>query len=128
MKFNLKERLKALMGSPETKTQKKPGKAAINNQVRKPNSDKKSSIKHNPQQAQAETNTKTSTNSIRARKVKLVRKNQQQQITAQRIRNERIETRECNSVRISKAISMSGVGSRRSCDQLVTSGKVLVNG
>jgi 23S rRNA pseudouridine2605 synthase len=128
MKFNLKERLKALMGSPETKTPKKPGKAAINNQVRKANSDKKSSIKHNPQQAQAETTTKTSTNSIRARKVKLVRKNQQQQITAQRIRNERIETRECNSVRISKAISMSGVGSRRSCDQLVASGKVLVNG
>ena len=60
--------------------------------------------------------------------MKLVRPNVQQQITNQRIREERIILDSDGSVRISKALSMSGVGSRRSCDTLIEEGKVLVNG
>lgn len=63
----------------------------------------------------------------KARKVKLVKLGQQQQITGQRIRNERIDIKSDDSVRISKALSMSGIGSRRHCDDLVSTGKVVVN-
>jgi 23S rRNA pseudouridine2605 synthase len=63
-----------------------------------------------------------------AKRVKLVRPNLQQQITARRIRDERIITKKGETVRLSKALSMSGAGSRRYCDTLITEGKVLVNG
>lgn len=63
-----------------------------------------------------------------AKRVKLVRPNVQQQITAKRIREERIPVKEDATVRISKALAMSGAGSRRYCDSLINEGKVLVNG
>src|SRR6185437_6608275 len=63
-----------------------------------------------------------------AKRVKLVRPNVQQQITAKRIREERITIKEDETVRLSKALAMSGAGSRRHCDTLITEGKVLVNG
>ncbi len=63
-----------------------------------------------------------------AKRVKLVRPNVQQQITAKRIREERITIKEDETVRLSKALAMSGAGSRRHCDTLINEGKVLVNG
>lgn len=63
-----------------------------------------------------------------AKRVKLHRQNQSEKITAQRIREERIDPREGHSERISKALAMSGVGSRRDCDNMIANGKVTVNG
>ncbi len=63
-----------------------------------------------------------------AKRVKLVRPNLQQQVTARRIRDERINIKDDETVRLSKALSMSGAGSRRHCDTLIAEGKVLVNG
>lgn len=63
-----------------------------------------------------------------AKRVKLYRQNQQEKITSQRIREERVDLKEDFSERISKALSMSGVGSRRECDRLVAEGKVTLNG
>lgn len=63
-----------------------------------------------------------------AKRVKLLRQNQQEKITAQRIREERVDPKDGHSERISKALAMSGVGSRRECDNLISQGKVLVNG
>ena len=64
-----------------------------------------------------------------AKRVKLLRPNLQEQITARRIRDERVERgSELNQARISKSLAMSGVGSRRHCDDLISNGKVTVNG
>jgi 23S rRNA pseudouridine2605 synthase len=65
---------------------------------------------------------------IRAKKNKLLKPNLQQKITAKKIREERVILNEDESVRISKALSMSGVGSRRHCDELVKNGDVTING
>ncbi len=65
--------------------------------------------------------------STKAKRVKLVKLDQQQKITGQKIRRERISIKNDKAVRISKALSMSGVGSRRYCDELVAAGKVLIN-
>jgi 23S rRNA pseudouridine2605 synthase len=64
----------------------------------------------------------------KARRVKLERPNKQQQITNRRIRDERIDLPKDENVRLSRALAMSGVGSRRHCDQLIEDGKVSVNG
>lgn len=63
-----------------------------------------------------------------AKRVKLHRQNQQEKITSQRIREERIDPKTGHSERISKALAMSGVASRRECDNLIAQGKVTVNG
>lgn len=63
-----------------------------------------------------------------AKRVKLYRQNQQEKITSQRIRDERVESKQVYSERLGKALAMSGVASRRDCDALIASGKVLVNG
>jgi 23S rRNA pseudouridine2605 synthase len=63
-----------------------------------------------------------------AKRVKLHRQNQQEKITSQRIREERVDPKTGHSERISKALAMSGVASRRECDNLITQGKVTVNG
>ncbi|MDD3266961.1 MAG: pseudouridine synthase [Burkholderiales bacterium] len=65
---------------------------------------------------------------VTAKRVKLYRQNQQEKITSQRIREERVDLKEDFSERISKALSMSGVGSRRECDRLISEGKVTLNG
>jgi 23S rRNA pseudouridine2605 synthase len=64
----------------------------------------------------------------KARRVKLDRPNKQEQITNRRIRDERIDLPDDENVRLSRALAMSGVGSRRHCDELIQNGKVLVNG
>lgn len=63
-----------------------------------------------------------------AKRVKLYRQNQQEQITSRRIRDERIDPKSGHSERISKALAMSGVGSRRDCDGMIKNGIVTVNG
>ncbi len=64
----------------------------------------------------------------KARRVKLDRPNKQQQITNRRIRDERIDLPDDENIRLSRALAMSGVGSRRHCDELIQNGKVVVNG
>ena len=64
----------------------------------------------------------------KARRVKLDRPNKQQQITNRRIRDERIDLPDDENIRLSRALAMSGVGSRRHCDELIQNGKILVNG
>lgn len=64
----------------------------------------------------------------KAKRVKLVRPNKEQQITNKRIRDERVSISPDENVRISKALAMSGVGGRRNCDLLISEGKVFVNG
>lgn len=65
---------------------------------------------------------------IKAKKIKLTRQNNNQKITEQRIRKERIYSRDnFANFRLVKALAMSGVGSRRRCEELIESGKVTVN-
>ena len=120
MRFNLKDGLKKIMGNaPVTKAKMKPAK-----QVSKKNSP--AAIANKNQDSTQ--NTPTRPERTKARKVKLVRPNNDQKITANRIRNERIEIKDNQTVRLTKALAMSGAGSRRSCDTLITNGKVTVNG
>ncbi len=100
MKFNLKQKLKDMMQVPAPKA-----------------GDKEQNLSEQPRLQR-----------VNAKRVKLNRPNQQQKITAQRIRNERVTVQADHQVRISKALAMSGVASRRECDQLITQGQVLVNG
>jgi len=64
----------------------------------------------------------------KARKIKLTKPNKQQQVINTRIRQERIKSTDQQSMRISKALSMSGIGGRRYCDKLIEEKKVLING
>ena len=64
----------------------------------------------------------------KAKRVNLSRQNKTQKITNQRIRQERIPLAQSQNVRISKALSGSGVGSRRYCDELITGRQVFING
>jgi len=70
---------------------------------------------------------KSKGNTIKARKVKLGNTNKQQQIAAKNLREKRLEVAD-NTLRISKALSMSGIGSRRSCDELIRNQQVTING
>lgn len=97
MRFNLKNTLKEIMG------------------------DKTSSKSTNAEKSDLASDTPQ-----KAKRIKLNRPNKQQQITNQRIREERLAPNE--EVRISKALAMSGIGSRRHCDILVEQGSVLING
>lgn len=63
----------------------------------------------------------------KARRAKLYTLNEKQKITNQRIRTQRVLNAKLEEVRISKALAMSGVGSRRYCDELVANGKVTIN-
>jgi 23S rRNA pseudouridine2605 synthase len=63
----------------------------------------------------------------KARKVKLNTSNAKEKIVAKRIRLERVSSPNQAGVRITKALAMSGVGSRRYCDKLVAEGKVSIN-
>ncbi len=60
-----------------------------------------------------------------AKRIKLIKPNKIEQVTVNRIRNERIEVE--NGIRISKALAMSGVGGRRNCDELINAKRVTVN-
>ena len=129
MRFNLKDGLKQIMGkAPAAKTKMKPTKP-----TNKKTADSRLDSK-NPKSTRNTTSTTTNKNTpqhlerTKAKKVKLVRPNQQQKITANRIRSERIEIKNHQTVRLTKALAMSGAGSRRYCDILITEGKVTVNG
>lgn len=64
----------------------------------------------------------------RARKNKLQKPNKDQAIIAKKIRDKRINIKPAEqSIRISKALAMSGVGSRRYCDEIIKTGNVMVN-
>lgn len=65
---------------------------------------------------------------LKAKRVKLIKHNVKERVVAKQIRDERIEIKKGETTRISKALSMSGVGSRRHCDELVANSKVMVNG
>lgn len=124
MRFNLKTGLKKLITTPKTNKQvnyKKDSHGLADkstNTTMDKDTDKKRSLR-------IRTAGKTERN---AKRVKLVRPNIQEQITARRIRGERIDIKEDETVRLSKALAMSGVGGRRYCDSLIIDGKVLVNG
>jgi len=64
----------------------------------------------------------------KARKVKLIRKNNEEKVTASRIREERVGDVSDFDERVSKALAMSGVGARRKCDEMVSNGIVTING
>jgi len=100
MRFNLKEGFKKIMGlkddaKPKKNTQSRPKKTA-NNKVEGNNTQAKNNFKQD-----------------KAKKVKLIKQNQQEQITSMRIRNERVRIKDDHSLRLNKALAMSGVGSRR---------------
>lgn len=119
MRFNLKDGLKKLMATPEKKSEPKKPRVAT------------PAIKNGPKEIPnkpKERNNKTDYIQKNAKRVKLIRPNVQEQITAKRIRDERIDIKNDKSVRLSKALAMSGAGSRRHCDTLINDGKVSVNG
>ncbi len=134
MKFNIKQKLKEMMIAvkPNTKTglkaqnQKNKTDANFTDIVEKYKEKKPAANRKRNSTAQVEDREFQPRNN--AKRVKLYRQNQQEKITSQRIRDERIDPKEGHSERISKALSMSGVGSRRDCDNLVANGKVIVNG
>ena len=64
---------------------------------------------------------------IKAKRTQLIKPNTQEKIIFRKIRDERVRINEDETLRISKALSMSGVGSRRHCDDLVTNGQVTIN-
>lgn len=126
MKFNIKQKLKDMMveSSPTTKKNNNPQRKTTESKPRNVVG-VASSEKPRPQNS----NDRFNKNEPRsAKRVKLLRQNQQERITAQRIREERVDPKDGHSERISKALAMSGVGSRRECDNLISQGKVLVNG
>ncbi len=65
---------------------------------------------------------------MRAKKTKLLRPNIKEKIISRKIREERISIRDGETLRISKALSMSGVGGRRHCDELINTKAVTING
>lgn len=68
------------------------------------------------------------TDLVKAKRIKLIRQNKDEQIISRRIREERIRLKDDDGTRISKVLAMSGVGSRRSCDELIKNNSVTVNG
>lgn len=81
--------------------------------------------------SERENTTKTEKNDrtiTRAKKTKLIRPNIKEKIISRKIREERINIREGETLRISKALSMSGVGGRRQCDELISNNAVTING
>lgn len=124
VKFNIKQKLKEMMGDAPQKKDSR-NKKSSNAPVSKTASNVKSSPRQNSDNERKNEFTSERRN---AKRVKLYRQNQTEKITAQRIREERIDLKQDHSERISKALAMSGVASRRECDNLIAQGKVTVNG
>ncbi|MDQ5921405.1 MAG: rRNA synthase [Pseudomonadota bacterium] len=126
MRFNIKDTLKQIMLGG-----KKPAvKLAKTASAKKSASTtgKAKSSKHGSNPTAFKDTTAFKELSQKAKRLKLSRPNKQQQITNRRIREERIKLSPDKSIRISKALAMSGAGSRRHCDSLITEGHVTVNG
>jgi 23S rRNA pseudouridine2605 synthase len=64
---------------------------------------------------------------IPSRKIQITKVSKQKQIVNRVIRQQRISSIKDLQVRISKVLAMSGVGSRRFCDDLISNQQVLVN-
>ncbi|MFC4158667.1 pseudouridine synthase [Chitinimonas lacunae] len=64
----------------------------------------------------------------RARKMRLRAGSEKQQKQEQQLREKRVEARYIGDLRLQKALALSGVGSRRDCDEWVAAGRVSVNG
>ncbi|PHV11655.1 pseudouridine synthase [Chitinimonas sp. BJB300] len=64
----------------------------------------------------------------RAKKLRVRRGSEKQEADAQQLREKRVETKYIGELRIQKALALSGVGSRRDCDEWVTLGRVSING
>lgn len=128
MKFNIQQKLKEMMGDAPQKNKNKKKKSNNVQEI----------IAKTTGAVNPTTKTRNSRDEDRrnefggerrnAKRVKLYRQNQSEKITAQRIREERVDPKQGHSERISKALAMSGVASRRECDNLITQGKVTVNG
>jgi 23S rRNA pseudouridine2605 synthase len=103
MKLNIKQALKKMLSDAQPKEQAKP-KPGVGNSGQK-----------------------SKGNTLKARKVNLGNTNKQKQLAARTLRDKRIEVDD-DQLRISKALSMSGVGSRRSCDELIRNQQVTING
>lgn len=132
MKINIKQKLKEMMGGAPSKPSRGV-KANKSSGASVASADKKavrSTVNSNAERTKATKNDEPKVERIQknAKRVKLHRQNQQERITSRRIREERIDPKEGHSERISKALSMSGVASRRECDRLIQEGKVTVNG
>jgi|GEM_PF-2657714 len=134
MKFNIKQKLQEMMKSTfKSKGVSKPEEKKANKHIRTDNKNAHHTARKEgrdliinvTQNAQPKEEYNPRKN---AKRVKLYRQNSQEKITSQRIREERVESREGHSERITKALAMSGIASRRECDNLVASGKVIVNG
>ena len=63
----------------------------------------------------------------KAKRIKLTKSNKNEQIINEKIAKKRIEIDDTMSMRLSKALSMSGVGGRRYCDKLIEDKHVVVN-
>lgn len=118
MKFNIAQKLKELLTATKRAKSSKPkasanSKSTVNNPPKTPKP-KGDSIYIKP----------SATN---AKRIKLQRPNAQEKIVTKRIIEERVELADDYNERISKALAMSGVASRRKCDELITNGKVIVN-
>lgn len=128
MKFNIQQKLKEMMGDAPQKNKNKKKKSNNVQEI----------IAKTTGAVNPTTKTRNSRDEDRrnefggerrnAKRVKLYRQNQSEKITAQRIREERVDPKQGHSERISKALAMSGVASRRECDNLIAQGKVTVNG
>ncbi|WP_374536425.1 23S rRNA pseudouridine(2605) synthase RluB [Chitinimonas taiwanensis] len=64
----------------------------------------------------------------RAKKLRLRRGSEKQEADAQQLREKRVDVKYIGDLRIQKALALSGVGSRRDCDEWVSHGRVSING
>src|SRR3990167_6071300 len=131
---NLKDSFKAIMGEKPKSNKTHPSKTKSKPPTHNPETKYRKKFDQSSTTPVSKSNSKTlitRSNSdpiIKAKRVKLLRPNKEEQITRRRIRDERITIEDGVSTRISKVLSMSGVGSRRACDELVKRGVVIVNG
>lgn len=140
MKFNLKNELEKMLNadnkqqktgtSKTNKAKKIIGNKALKDAPLQPNKktlDSKNITRVNQKSGETE-HKKTRGNELKAKKTKLVTPNKKQQVVAKQIRQTRLSLSEEENLRLSKALSMSGAGSRRSCDELIKQHRVTVNG
>ncbi|WP_374349873.1 pseudouridine synthase, partial [Chitinimonas sp.] len=64
----------------------------------------------------------------RAKKMVVRRGSEKQEMFAQQLREKRVDSRFVGELRIQKALALTGVGSRRDCDEWVAQGRVSING
>lgn len=100
----------------------------INNEIPNINSSNNKQISRINQKSGETEYKNTKGNQFKAKKTKLIVPNKQQQVIAKQIRDTRLNTNNSEVMRITKALSVSGVGSRRYCDELIRNRQVTING